>query len=138
MQNQLISKGILLPSGSINKDKINLIVGSMTKPFAEMVWISTNRDLETINMLNSVFVGMNTNSDRVRLFQIIQTLYGLIGLKFPYEAIIIATHYSAIEYFIFSFILDFTEIIKDYIAEDAIRNMKSRGNKKSTVAIYGI
>ena len=126
MQNQLISKGILLPSGSINKDKINLISGAMTKPFAEMVWVSTNGDLDVINRLNSIFIGMNTRSDRARLFQIIQTLYGLMGLKFLGEAIHIPTHYSALEYFIFSFILDFTEIIKDYIAEDAIMNMKKQ------------
>ena len=124
MQNQLISKGILLPSGSINKDKINLITGAMTKPFVEMVWVSTNGDMETINRLTTIFVSMNTKSDRARLFQIIQALYGLLGLRFPDEAIHIPAHYSALEYFIFSFILDFTEIIKDYIAEDAIMNMR--------------
>ena len=114
----LIYNPIITDSKIINNGII------ITKPFTEMVWISTGGDLDTINMLSSIFVGMNTRSDRVRLFQIIQALYGLMGLKFPGEAFHIPTHYSALEYFIFSFILDFTEIIKDYIAEEAIVNMK--------------
>ena len=35
----LISKGIIKPSGEIGKDKINLVAGAITQPFAEMVWV---------------------------------------------------------------------------------------------------
>jgi hypothetical protein len=37
----LITKGILKSSGEINKDKINLVAGAITQPFAEMVWVTT-------------------------------------------------------------------------------------------------
>lgn len=37
MKNVLLDKGIILPSGEIGKDKINLVAGAITQPFAEMV-----------------------------------------------------------------------------------------------------
>ena len=118
MQNPLIDKGIILPSGEVCKDKINLIAGAMTLPFAEMVWVTTNGDRDTMNRLTEVLVSMNTPADRGKLFKIIQMLYGLMGLQFSDEAAYIPTHKAALEYFIYSFILDFGEIIKDYIAEE--------------------
>ena len=39
MKNELLTKGIILPSGEIGKDKINLVAGAITQPFAEMVWV---------------------------------------------------------------------------------------------------
>ena len=118
MQNPLIDKGIVTYSGEICKDKINLVAGAMTAPFAEMVWVTTNGDRDTINRMTEVFVSMNTAAERGKLFKIIQMLYGLMGLQFSDEAAYIPTHKAALEYFIFSFILDFGEIIKDYIAEE--------------------
>ena len=41
MKNTLLGRGILLPTGEISKDKINLVAGAITQPFAEMVWVST-------------------------------------------------------------------------------------------------
>ena len=41
MKNELLTKGIILPSGEIGKDKINLVAGAITQPFAEMVWVRT-------------------------------------------------------------------------------------------------
>jgi len=118
MQNPLIIKGIVTPSGEISKDKINLIAGAMTLPFAEMVWVTTNGDMDTINRLTEIITSMNTPADRGKLFKIIQMLYGLMGLQFSDEAVNIPAHKAALEYFIFSFILDFGEIIKDYLAEE--------------------
>jgi len=118
MQNPLITNGIITQSGEIVKNKINLITGAMTLPFAEMIWVTTNGDMETINRMTEIFVSMNTPTDRSKLFKIIQTLYGLMGLQFSDEAAYISTHKFALEYFIFSFILDFCEIIKGYVAEE--------------------
>jgi len=118
MQNPLIDKGIIHSSGEISKDKINLIAGAMTLPFAEMVWVTTNGDMDTINRLTEVLVSMNTPVDRGKLFKIIQMLYGLMGLQFLDEAAYIPAHREALEYFIFSFTVDFGEIIRDYIAEE--------------------
>ena len=118
MKNPLIDKGIILPSGEVCKNKINLVTGAMTQPFAEMVWVTTNGDMDTINRLTEVFVSMDNPSDRGKLFKIVQMLYGLMGLRFSDEAAYINTHKAALEYFVFSFITDFGEIIRDYIAEE--------------------
>lgn len=116
-QNTLIKKGIISSFGAINKDKINLVAGAITQPFAEMVWVTTSGDMETINRLTDILVSMNTPADRGRLFKIIKMLYGLIGLQFSEEAEPMDADPAVLEYFIFSFTADFGEIIKDYIAE---------------------
>ena len=51
MSSILLDKGIILSSGEISKDKINLVAGAITQPFAEMVWVTTGGDMETINRL---------------------------------------------------------------------------------------
>lgn len=116
-QNTLIKKGVISSSGAINKDKINLVAGAITQPFAEMVWLTTGGDMETINRLTDVLVSMNTPADRGKLFKIIKLLYGLMGLRFSEEAEPMDADPGVLEYFIFSFAVDFGEIIKDYIAE---------------------
>ena len=115
--NPLISKGIIKPSGEINKDKINLVAGAITQPFAEMVWVTTDGDMETVNRLTDILVTMNTPADRGKLFKIIKMLYGLMGLQFSEEAEPMDADPAILDYFLFSFTADFGEIIKDYIAE---------------------
>ncbi len=41
MKNVLLDKDSILPSDAISKDKINLVAGAITQPFAEMVWVTT-------------------------------------------------------------------------------------------------
>ena len=82
MKNPLADIGIITQSGTINKDKINFIAGAMTLPFAEMVWVTTNGDMDTVNRLTEIITSMNTPADRDKLFRIIQMLYGLMGLQF--------------------------------------------------------
>ena len=117
MKNTLLDKGIITLSGEISKDKISLVAGAITQPFAEMVWVTTGGDMETINRLTDVLVSMNTPADRGKLFKIIKMLYGLMGLPFSEEAELMDAAPDVLEYFIFSFTADFGEIIKDYIAE---------------------
>jgi hypothetical protein len=112
--NVFIEKGVLLPSGEISKDKINLVTGAITLPFAEMVWVTTGGDMDTINRLTDVLITMNTAADNGKLFKILQMLYGLMGLKFSDEAALMQSDPQALEYFLFSFILDFGEVIKDF------------------------
>ena len=118
MRNALIDKGIIHPSGAVNKDKINLVAGAMTLPFAETVWETTNGDMDTINRLTNILVSMNTPADGVKLFGIVQMLYGLMGLRFSDEAAPMVTHAGALKYFLHSFTADFGEIIQDFIAEE--------------------
>ena len=110
--NILLDRGIILSSGEISKDKINLVAGAITQPFAEMVWVTTGGDMETINRLTDILVSMNTPADRGKLFKIIKMLYGLMGLQFSEEAEPMGADPAVLEYFIFSFTADFGEIIK--------------------------
>lgn len=48
MKNTLLDKGIITPSGEISKDKISLVAGAITQPFAEMVWVTTGGDMQSI------------------------------------------------------------------------------------------
>ena len=115
--NILAKKGILALSGEISKDKINLVAGAITQPFAEMVWVTTGGDMDTINRLTDILITLNTPADRSKLFKIIKMLYGLMGLQFSEEAEPMDADPAVLEYFIFSFTADFGEIIKDYLAE---------------------
>ena len=118
MKNALLDKGIILPSGEINKDKINLVAGAITQPLAEMVWVTTGGDMETINRLTNVLVTMNNPTDRGKLFKIIKLLYGLMGLPFSEEAEPMGAAPDVLDYFIFSFTADFGEIMQEYITEE--------------------
>lgn len=118
MNNVLLDKGIITPSGEISKDKINLVAGAITQPFAEMVWATTGGDMETVNRLTDVLVTMNTPTDREKLFKIIKLLYGLMGLRFSEEAESMDADPDVLEYFIFSFTADFGEVMQDIIADE--------------------
>lgn len=114
----LTSEGILLPSGEINKAKINLVAGVITQPFAEMIWATTDGDMDAINRVTHLFLKMNTPKERDRLFQLIQALYALLGLQFSEEAIPMGSDPDVLDYFLFSFLTDFGEIVKDYMLEN--------------------
>jgi hypothetical protein len=118
MLNCLISHGIVNQSGTMNKDKINLISGAVTPPFAEMVWLSSGGDAETINRLTNILTSMNTPKEREALFRLIQMLYGLLGLKLPQEAKVMTANHETLEYFVFSFLCDFGEAMREYLIED--------------------
>jgi len=108
----LLEKGIVLPSGEINKTKINLVSGAITQPFAEMIWVTTDGDMDAINSLTHLFLQMNTPKERDRLFQLLQTLYALLGLQFSEEAIPMGSDPDVLDYFLFSFLADLIEVTK--------------------------
>ena len=113
----LLEKGIVLPSGEINKTKINLVSGAITQPFAEMIWVTTDGDMDAINRLTHLFLQMNTLKERDRLFQLLQVLYALLGLQFSEEAIPMGSDPDVLDYFLFSFMVDFGETVKDFCLE---------------------
>ena len=110
----LLEKGLVLPSGEINKNRINLVSGAITQPFAEMIWVTTNGDMDAINRLTHLFLQMNTPKERDRLFQLIQVLYALMGLQFSEEAIPMGSDPAALEYFLFSFLMDWGNSISEH------------------------
>ena len=113
----LLSKGIVTANGEINKTKINLVSGTITQPFVEMIWATTDGDMDAINRLTHLFLQMNTPKERERLFQLIQVLYALLGLQFSEEAVPMGSDPDVLEYFMFSFIIDIGTVIKGFILE---------------------
>ena len=110
MKNELLTKGIILPSGEIGKNKINLVAGAITQPFAQVLVYAV------IGI--AVLVTMNNPTDRGKLFKIIKLLYGLMGLPFSEEAEPMDADPDVLEYFIFSFMADFGEVMQELIAEE--------------------
>ena len=113
----LLEKGLVLPSGQINKNRINLVSGAITQPFAEMIWATTDGDMDAINRLTHLFLQMNTPKERDRLFQLIQVLYALLGLQFSEEAIPMGSDPDVLDCFLFSFLADFGEAVKGFCLE---------------------
>ena len=118
MRNVLLDKGIILPSGEISKDKINLVAGTITQPLAEMIWVTTGGDMEAVNRVTDILVTMNTLTDRGKLFKIIKMLYALMGLPFSEEAEPMGADPDVLDYFLFSFTADFGEAMQDIIANE--------------------
>jgi len=113
----LLEKGIVLPSGEINKTKINLVSGAITQPFAEMIWVTTDGDMDAINRLTHLFLQMNTPKERDRLFQLIQVLYALLGLQFSEEAIPMGSDPAVLDYLLFSFLADLGGMLISFVQE---------------------
>ena len=114
---ELIDKGVLRPSGEIVKDKINLISGAHTPPFVEMLWTVTNGDTDTTNRLYNILTGLYQDGRESEMLEVLRTLYGVLGLMFPSDVELLAEHPEARGYFLFSFLLDYEDIIEDYKAE---------------------
>lgn len=110
----LIQKGFLYADGQINKHKINLVSGTIAQPFCETLWSEIGGDMETINRITEIFVMMNNDKDRNKLYKIIQMLFGVTGVLFPDEAAYMNFDDNVLKYFIFSFTADFGELIQEY------------------------
>ena len=112
---------IILPVKNFNKDKINILSGTICQPFTKMVWVVSNGDLEILNQIASILVSMNTNTERVRLLQFIRLMYGLLGLQFPDGMMEVSSNDKALDYLLFSFALDFEEVIQEYVQDSKMQ-----------------
>jgi hypothetical protein len=121
-QNQLLDKGILLQSGQINKNKINLISGAVTLPFLENVWVTTNGDTDTIIRMRDILTNLFNDGRETEMLDMLRLLYGVWGLQFLKDIEQLAYHPEAKQYFLFSFLLVFDDAIQDYIADNRTQN----------------
>ncbi|CFX91805.1 Uncharacterized [Syntrophomonas zehnderi OL-4] len=96
MQVNLYANGILLPSGDISRDKINLITGAMTAPFVETLWAFSENDTEVMKRISAIFTHLYSEGREVEM---------------------LAGHPEARQYFLFSFLLDMDDIMQDFMAE---------------------
>lgn len=117
MNQTLIDKGILRPSGEVVKDKINLISGAYTQPFIEMLWTVTGGDTDTTDRVYTLFTGLYQEGRETEMLEVLHVLYGVLGLAFPDDVELLAGHPEARSYFLFSFLLDYDDVLQDFMAE---------------------
>ena len=85
---------------------------------AEMVWVTADGDMETINRLMDVFITMNTPTDREKLFRVVKLLYRLMSLPSSEEAKPMGADPNVLEYFLFSLTADYGEVMQDISTND--------------------
>lgn len=113
----LLDKGIILQSGNINQNKINLISGAMTAPMIEAIWIFSGHDSEAIKRISAVFAHLYSEGREAEMMAVLRIVHDLSGLEFPDDAELLAGHPKARQYFLFSFLLDMEDCMQEFISE---------------------
>lgn len=116
MTEKLIAQGILHPTGEVCRDKINLLSGAYAPPFVEMLWTVTGGDKATADRVYRLLSGFYTSGRDEDMLEALRVLYGVLGLVFPDTVELLAGHRAARRYFLFSFLLDYDDVIQDYTA----------------------
>ncbi len=116
-QNLLFNKGILLKTGEICKDKINLISGAMTAPLIETIWTFLEHDTEAVKRILTTLSHLYQKGYEAEMMATIHILYDLSGLNFPEDVEMLKNHPEAKRYFLFSFLLDMDECMQNFIVE---------------------
>ena len=115
----LTATNIILSTGEVNKDKINLLAGTYTPPFAEMVWTVTGGEVETVNRIYAVLNTLYSEGRETEMLEVLRLLFGVLGLPFPEGVELLAGHTEARSYFLFSFLLDYDDVIEDFKVEQS-------------------
>ncbi len=113
----LLDKGIILQSGTICRDKINLISGAMTAPLIEAIWTFSGYDTEAMERVSAIFTNLYHEGREAEMMAVLRILYDLSGLQFPEDVELLATHPEARQYFLISFLLDMEDCMQDLMAE---------------------
>ena len=113
----LLGKGIILESGEICQDKINLISGVVTVPVIETIWIFSDHDTGTMESISAIFTHLYHEGHEAEMMAVLRILYDLSGLKFLEEVELLAGHSETRQYFLFSFLLDVEDCMQDLISE---------------------
>lgn len=111
--NLLVYKGIISPTGEVNKDKINLLSGAFTQPLVDSILATTNYDKQTIIELVGFLQKLFVNTQRAEMLELLNLLYRLEGLHIPQEIQALKQHSEARDYFLFSFLLDVRDVLED-------------------------
>jgi len=113
----LLDKGIILQSGTLCWDKINLISGAMTAPLIETIWTFSGYDTEAMERVSAIFTNLYHEGREAEMMAVLRILYDLSGLQFPEDVELLATHPEARQYFLISFLLDMEDCMQDLMAE---------------------
>ena len=115
--NQLLTKGIILQSGEICQDKINLIPGAITAPLIETIWTFTDNDIKAIERILATLSSLFQECHEVEMMAVLRILYDLCGLQFPEDVELMAENPESRNYFLFSFLLDMEDCMQEFMIE---------------------
>ncbi|AFV01099.1 MULTISPECIES: hypothetical protein [unclassified Dehalobacter] len=115
--NALIKKGILISENLISKDKINLISGATTAPLIETIWTFSGNNIEAINRISDMLTKLYSTSRGSEMLDILRILFDVVGMEFPEDVNLLATHPKAQRYFLFSFLLDMDDCMQDFMPD---------------------
>lgn len=118
-QSLLRDKGILLESGEICQDKINLISGAVTAPLVEMLWTFSGNDKCSMERISALFTHLYEKGHEAEMISVLRILFDVLGLQFPEDVECLGVHPAARQYFLFSFLLDMEDCIMDFMDEPA-------------------
>lgn len=116
-QSLLRDKGILLESGEICRDKINLISGAVTAPLVEMLWTFSGNDKCTMDRISALFTHLYEKGHEAEMMAVFRILFDVSGLQFPEDVEHLGVHPDARQYFLFSLLLDMEDCIQNFIDE---------------------
>lgn len=102
-----------------DKEKINYLSGSLIDDFSESVWTMVSGDIATIHLFTEIFTGMCNRGQIDEMYDILRLQYGMLGLTFPDEVLQLKDKPEEKRYFLFSFLLDFDDVMTDYITEQS-------------------
>ena len=75
--------------------------------------------MDTISRMTDLFTRLYDDGQEQELIDVLRLLYGVVGLQFPEEVKQLTQSSEARKYFLFSFLLDFDDVLLDYIAEQS-------------------
>jgi hypothetical protein len=112
-------KEIISQLSMADKEKINYLSGSLIDDFSESVWTMVSGDIATIHLFTEIFTGMCNRGQIDEMYDILRLQYGMLGLTFPDEVLQLKDKPEEKRYFLFSLLLDFDDVMTDYITEQS-------------------
>lgn len=113
----LYERGILLHTGEINKDKINLISGATTDTFIETLWEVSGHNADTLNRLYSILSDLHEQEREDDMMEILRLLYDALDMDIPDDIALLAEHPEARNYYLFELLLDIDDLVPQLLSE---------------------
>ena len=109
---QVLSKrGILLPNGAINQDKINLISGAIAAPLLETLFIFNGKEASAMDRVFDLLNDLYNEGRETEILAILHILYDVTQLQFSEDVELLTDHSEARHYFLFSLLLDMDDVL---------------------------
>ena len=82
-----------------------------------MLWTVTGGDTDTTDRVYTLLTGLYQEGRETEMLEVLHVLYDVLGLAFPDDVELLAGHPEARSYFLFSFLLDYDDVLQDFMAE---------------------